>query len=419
MLDKSAQLPYYGITILANWRIFFPVGTVSDIIKERIRAEIISADVDLMGGRVPSERELQERYQVSRPTINRALGELAAEGLLTRPAGKRQYTIVRGRNTQSIPVRDNQRIGYIVGSLSSGNFGTEIVHRVLTGIHEGASRRGVRVLMGISGESIAGEREAACDLVASGASGLIIFPYPRVGEEIAQDYLITNNIGVPVVLLDNCTPQQGHIQVIFDNRRAGYDLTSWLIRQGHRRIGIISVSQDSQHMPLLSRLAGYREALADQEIDVDPSWIARVPLDLMAVRYRDEARVDNHLSSILDLWAGLENAPTAIVALEDSTAMELITLLSSRGVNVPSQMMVAGFDNLDVARLFKPVFTTTRPDFRRMGELSCQLLLDALATGTTVARTYVLESPIHVRGQAHRPAHSVRAHGGAVAAQVN
>ena len=205
------------------------MGTVSDSIKERLRAEIAAAGSSLVGTCVPSERALQHKYQVSRPTISRALGELAAEGLIVRPEGRRRYMISRGAPASRLAVSDSRRIGFVGGDFASVSFGAELGHRVFRGIHETASRRGIRVLMGIATENLESERMAARDLIASGAAGLVIWPFPRQGADIERDYLVREDLGVPVVLLDNCTAAQGGTQVVFDNRRAGYDITSWLV----------------------------------------------------------------------------------------------------------------------------------------------------------------------------------------------
>jgi len=373
--------------------------TVGESVRERIRSDILRSGASISGSRVPSERELQERYGVSRRTINRALCELAADGLLVRPIGARRYSIAEHIHSAAPATRDAKFIGCVSSDLSSTHFGAQLGLRVFRGIHDAAIRRGARVLMGISGEDIASERGAVTHLIESGASGLVIWPHLRSGKDIEDDYLVTEVLPVPVVLLDNTSPAQGHIQVVFDNRRAGYDITSWLIEQGHRRIAIVTVPDESRHTPVLSRLQGYREALASHEIACDPHLIARLPFVVLASRYSDPAVLDDHINRMLDEWLGLQEAPTAIVGIEDSVAIDLITHLSDRGIRVPDEICVTGFDNLDIARLFRPGFTTTRPDFRRMGELACSLLLDRLAGVESPPMTYVLESPLIVRGR--------------------
>ncbi|MDR3708474.1 MAG: GntR family transcriptional regulator [Capsulimonadaceae bacterium] len=376
------------------------MGAVTDSVKERIRSEILCFGAGISGTRIPSERDLQQRFGASRPTINRALTELAAEGLLVRAPGRRHYSIADHARAELPPRRDTSMIGYVAGDLSSVSFGAQLGHRVFRGIHDMAARHNVRVLMGVSLENIASERAAVANLIESGASGLVIWPFPRTGREIEDDYLIRQDLGVPVVLLDNCTPSQGHTQIVFDNRRAGYDMASWLIEQGHRRIGIVTVADNSQHMPVLARLRGYKEALADHEVQSDPRWIARISMDVIESRFSNQARVDGRLGEIIDGWLGLDEPPTAIMALEDSTAIEIIELLRMRGVRVPEQVCVTGFDNLDMARLFRPNITTTRPEFHRMGELACSVLLEQMSGENTSPRTYVLEAPLLVRTSA-------------------
>lgn len=380
------------------------MGALTQSIKERIRSEILRCGVGISGSRLPSERELQGRYGVSRPTINRALNELAEEGLLVRIVGRGSYSIADCALGDAPITRESPLIGYVAGDMSSPNFGSQLTHRVFRGIHDAAARQGVRVLMSISSGTSNSERAAVASLIHSGAKGLVIWPYPRRDEDIENDYLIREDLGVPVVLLDNCSPKQGHIQIIFDNRRAGYDVTSWLIKQGHRRIAIITLDETSQHAPVLARLRGYLEALAQHEVTQDSRLIAKMSVEILESRYTDKARLDDRLNVIIDGWLALDEPPTAVVAIEDSTAMEMITQLHSRGIPVPDRICVTGFDNLDMAHLFRPVFTSTRPDFHRMGEFACDALLDRISTAETMPMAYVLEAPLIVRGPTVRGA---------------
>src|SRR5262249_33073502 len=126
-----------------------------------------------------------------------------------------------------------RRIGYVAPLT-----GEALVQRAFRGIDRVVHRRDYHVLISSAGNSVARERTAALELIASGARGLILYPVPRVGEEAAGDYLFQEDLGVPIVLIDTCVPEQPYAQVIFDNRRAGYAMMKWLLGHGHRRIGI-------------------------------------------------------------------------------------------------------------------------------------------------------------------------------------
>ncbi len=351
-----------------------------EIIKERLRNDLL--DVNQEGVRLPSERELQDRYQVSRPTISKALASLAGEGFLVKQHRRGLFT------TGSLECTDqsaatNRVIGYVAPLA-----GEELIQRAFRGVDRIAHRRGYRVLMGSAGNDVTRERDAVMDFVSSGASGLIITPFPRRIAFASSDYLLTQNINVPIVLLDTCLPEQGRTQVIFDNQRLGYSMTEWLIGEGHRRIALLTFFEEILHGSLMSRHQGYRDAHSDFSLPYCPELVGRFDT-------RDEH--EPALEAILDAWQKLTDPPTAIIAPEDSIAMELISLMEARGILIPDEICVTGFDNRTSARHFEPPFPTSNPDFERMGEMACSLLIDKIETGVDSPQTLMLEAPLYIR----------------------
>lgn len=351
-------------------------------IKERIREDLLAAHDPRADKRLPTERELQARYQVSRPTISKALAALAAEGIIYKAQGRGSFALLPEDPQEGQETSPPRRIGY-VGRMS----GAPLVQRAFRGIDRVAHRHDYIVLVGGAGDNVAREHAIALELIASGAAGLIIYPVPRIGAEWEQDYLQTETFSVPVVLIDTACPEQGHAQVIFDNRRLGREMTAWLLREGHRRIALLTCDAAMRHAPLEARLRGYQEALKDHGVERDPALIRRyAPLD-------DTVQI----ATILNALLALPEPPTAIIAPEDMAALELIELLQARGVRVPDEVCVAGFDNQEAARRFRPAFPTSNPDFERMGELACEILLDSICAGESPAHAHLLEVPLLIR----------------------
>jgi LacI family transcriptional regulator len=78
----------------------------------------------------------------------------------------------------------------------------------------------------------------------------------------------------------------------------------------------------------------------------------------------------------LATWIDNGEHPTAVIAVEDTTAVYTINVARELGIDVPSQLRVVGFDNLGIARLFEPAFTTTAPDFIQLGSTAMEHMLD-------------------------------------------
>ncbi len=350
-------------------------------VKEQLRDELEAMRLPGGRARLPTLDALQARHGVSRPTLSKAIASLAAEGLLVKEAGRGTFTLAPAAPLGAAgPPR--LTIGFIA-PLSDA----ELPQAAFRGIDRAAHRSDCRVLMAGARDSVAQEHTAACEMIAAGARGLIIYPTVRQEASGEREYLGREDLGVPVVLLDTCTPAQGHAQIVFDNRRAGADMTRWLLARGHRRIGLVLYREEVHHPSLEARYQGYRDALRDVGRALDPALVRRVP------PAEQRAALEAALAALL----ALPEPPTAVIASNDLMAVEAIEILSGRGIPVPAGVTVTGFDNQAVARRYRPAFPTTAPNFEQMGEIACETLLDSLAAGTQPVQTYILPVPLLIR----------------------
>jgi LacI family transcriptional regulator len=149
--------------------------------------------------------------------------------------------------------------------------------------------------------------------------------------------------------------------VVPDNTAGAARLVRHLLERGHRRIayvagpGSLSTSQD--------RLDGYRSALASHEVELDPALVVA----------GDFSRESGYAAAVRLLDSGA--AFTAIAAANDLTAAGVLACLRARGVRVPEDVSVAGFDDLPVARDVTPALTTVRVPMMEMGRQSMLLAL--------------------------------------------
>jgi DNA-binding LacI/PurR family transcriptional regulator len=370
-------------------------------VKERLREDFHTERGNRAVGRLPSLNELQIQYRVSRPTISKALAALTAEGLLVKEDGRGTFALAP-EGARLAPPQDSSvgpsrlTIGYIAPLT-----GKELPQNAFRGIDRVGHRRDTQVLMASTRDNVENERAAAIEMIASGARGLIIYPTVRQGASQETDYLRHEDLGVPIVLIDTCTPMQGRAQVIFDNKRAGFQMTRWLIERGHRRIGVIFYTEEAHHPALDARFRGYQEAVTEAGLSWDEALVRRIPAN----------DTYDGLEMALEGLLALPQPPTALIACHDPMAIEIIETLARHGVHVPDEIQVVGFDNTMVARRYQPAFATTSPDFEAMGEVACEMLLDAIQSGKLAPQTYLLPAPLLVRTQLtrHVPRALVRA----------
>lgn len=172
---------------------------------------------------------------------------------------------------------------------------------------------------------------------------------------------ILDSRSYPVVLVDSYSQKRIYNSVLTDNFLGAYKATEYLIRKGHRHIGFIGGS-DLAYPSFRDRRSGYKKALLDNGLG--QMYVA----DCGTLR-------DDVVSAVVKL---LQNHPqiTAIMGVNDDTAITAMYALIEIGILVPQQVSVIGFDDIYLAESVKPSLTTMRIYKQSMGKLAVQLLLN-------------------------------------------
>ncbi|HUH08863.1 MAG TPA: LacI family DNA-binding transcriptional regulator [Egibacteraceae bacterium] len=173
--------------------------------------------------------------------------------------------------------------------------------------------------------------------------------------------------GVPLVLLDSDHPRVSH--AVTDDVEGGRLATRHLLGLGHRRIAFVGDLTENPFGFTSSarRCDGYRRALGDAGIHPDPALIRTGP------HGRDTA--SRLTMELLDL----EDPPTAIFAASDTQALGVLQAARERGIRVPQELSVIGFDDIEVAGYVG--LTTVNQPLEASGVIAGELLFDALADG--------------------------------------
>lgn len=196
----------------------------------------------------------------------------------------------------------------------------------------------------------------------------------------ATDFRPLAEAGVPVVRIESSRKVGGNIPVddIFvDSQLAALAATEQLIQQGHRRIAMVA----GRRGPQLQRIEGYRAALAK-------------------AGYEEHVVIDEEFSerggtrATEAILAGAF-APTAIFAANDLMAIGAMHALRERGIEIPRDIAVVGFDDIPAARLVTPSLTTVAQFQWQMGELAAQTLMERLRGAKTGPGT-AMEMPFNL-----------------------
>jgi LacI family transcriptional regulator len=171
--------------------------------------------------------------------------------------------------------------------------------------------------------------------------------------------------GLPFVIVDPRTPPPRDVPAIsaahFSGARA---LTEHLLRLGHRRIGVLAGPQN--WLAGKARLAGHNSALADIGMLADPRLL-RCGEPAAPFGYHGAAEL-----------LSLPDPPTAIVGFNDKVAVGALSAATERGLRVPGDLSVTGFDDLDLAQATTPRLTTVRQPLEEMGRMAVGLMVRLL-----------------------------------------
>ncbi|MEU2332508.1 substrate-binding domain-containing protein [Streptomyces sp. NPDC013172] len=247
-------------------------------------------------------------------------------------------------------------IDLVVHSLDSSWSGA-----VLHGVEEAAYEAGLEIVVSAGpSRTRAGrpERDWLDKLTARGSSGVLF----NLAELTQAQYAWLDHHRIPYVLIDPVhEPPPGTVSVGAANWQGGVTATEHLLALGHERIAVIAGSR--RKMCGTARVAGYRSALASAGLRHRGEYVRHAGFDEGTARHR--------MHELLDL----PEPPTAVFVCSDLMALGAYSALAERGLRVPDDISVVGFDDLPEARWAAPALTTVRQPLAEMAATALRLLV--------------------------------------------
>ncbi len=257
-------------------------------------------------------------------------------------------------------MRQKSRIlGVIVTGLKYKGIST-----TLNGIVKAAEQFGMSIILKeLAVFGVKDTQPVIQSLVAHQVQG-IIYAAPEVGENWFTVQENINTQSLPMVFLKG-NPSSAPLTISIDNYYGAYLITSHLIEQGYQRIAHITGL--TSWWEAKERKRGWHQAIIDNGLELD-----------------DRACVEGNWSSDMGLKAFetlLAQYPEmdAVFAANDQTALAVLHGAWKKGISVPNQLGVCGYDNLSESRFFTPELTTIHQDFHRLGELAVRKLLKLIS----------------------------------------
>ncbi|WP_437888656.1 DNA-binding transcriptional regulator CytR [Phytobacter sp. V91] len=251
---------------------------------------------------------------------------------------------------------------------------------ILRGIEVTAAENGYLVLIGDCAHQNQQEKTFIDLIITKQIDGMLL-----LGSRLPFDASIEEQRNLPpMVMANEFAPELELPTVHIDNLTAAFNAVNYLREQGHLLIGCIAGPEE---MPLCHyRLQGYVQALRRSGITVDPHYIARGDFTFAAG------------SNALEQLLNLPKPPTAVFCHSDIMALGAISYAKRRGLQIPRDLSIIGFDNISLAEFSDPPLTTVSQPRYDIGRESMLLLLDQLQGHNVSSGSRLLDCELIVRG---------------------
>jgi len=324
-----------------------------------------------------------------------AIGELLQRGWVVRKRGRGTF-VSRSRNDSPNGERaDYKAIGVLVRDIASVD---DVYPEIIRGIQDVCTSRDYHVIVGNTDSRLEGISNGIDRFLKAGVAGVIISPaiHPlgwtssqmtSSSEHRHRIYHRLVEAGVPLVLVNREIPGVDVSCVMSDNELGGYMACKHLIEQGHKRIAAIF---PPLYSTVRAREQGYKRALTEAGIAPTDALVQYACLD-------DPAPVRTMMESLF----ALKEPPSAIFAFTDDYAAQAFAALYERGLKVPDDVAIVGYNDCRLALSLPVALTSVAYPKYEIGQRAAQLLLQSMSDPTT-KETVVLPPELVVRASSSK-----------------
>lgn len=339
---------------------------MNDVLNSKVTIVEVAAQAGVSFGTV--SRVINNDIHVKKETRERVLQTMQRLGFV---ANRQARSLAGGRSNS---------VGVLVPDLGTGYIG-----EIIRGIDAELSLTGLDLILYTTHRTASKEASYVANLATGMVDGLLLVlprsPTDFIGNLTQRKF--------PFVLIDHQGTGCDCPAVGATNWQGGFNATEYLIKLGHRRIGFITGSMDLGCA--VDRLAGYRSALRTYHLPETPELVYE------GTFFQPDGYAG--ASAFLDLPA----PPTAIFASNDVMAMGCMDAVRNRGLRVPDDVSIVGFDDIPQASLVRPALTTINQPLEKMGRVATQVLLDLLKHPEKEAERIELPTELILRDSCSMP----------------
>lgn len=273
-------------------------------------------------------------------------------------------------------------IGLIVPDISNVFFS-----ELTKGIEDAGREAGYNLILCNSNDKQALELEYIDTMADRGVDGMIVaMSAESYGGRAEESFSALRKYGIPAIIVDCFSDVDDFSTVAIDNEKGSRLAVEYLLELGHRRIGCITGPLGPKTND--NRLAGYTEALRGRRIEYDRRLV-----------YEGDFRYQSGYAAVPAL---LEQKPTAIFCLNDLMAYGAVKGLRERGLRIPEDVSVMGFDNIFFSEMMDVPLSTVEQPVYQMGGQAARILVEEMG-GREERRHILFEPALKIRQSTRAP----------------
>ncbi len=260
------------------------------------------------------------------------------------------------------------------------------VNAVQFGAVMACQARGYQLTISLVDAAAENDSKAIADLISdkltahSKPDGVLLVA-PLASDEAVGEMLET--LGIPAARIGPTPIRDAGVRVQIDDRAAAQEMTEYLLSLGHSRIGFVRGKEDQRATE--ERFQGYKTALESKGLSVDMELVTKGLFD-----FKSGLQAGEKLLS-------LSVPPTAVFAANDDMAAGVLMAANQRGIKVPEQLSIVGFDDSEIAETIWPALTTVRQPVLKLGEVAISKLIDRLGEAEDSTEQTILPHEVVIR----------------------
>lgn len=276
---------------------------------------------------------------------------------------------------RGLKMQRGRSIGILLPDMSAPFYGN-----VVTALDKTLRSYGYHSLISCYGSNHGLERDNLKFLLSNGIDGLVYIPEDLSADEF---YELTENCNIPTIQVDRVIQGVETDTVVVDNADAMYSAVSYLINKGHRRIAMIAGPKSV--FTAKERQVGYLRALSDNGLLFDDELVISQQNEFATGYLGCEALLK------------LSSPPTAIITTNYDITMGLVTAIRERGLRIPEDLDVFGFDCVDICTMMKPPLPVIHQPEQEIGQTAANYLVQRLTGYNQETRNVRLKCKVVIK----------------------